>query len=75
PTQQGTKDLLQQVRLVYRPNVITALARDNVDGETNIPLLNYRSMRNEQPTVYVCQNFACKMPVTTPEEMVALLDD
>ncbi|MEL7433795.1 MAG: thioredoxin domain-containing protein, partial [Chloroflexota bacterium] len=60
PTQQGTKDLLQQVRLVYRPNVITALARDNVDGETNIPLLNYRSMRNEQPTVYVCQNFACK---------------
>ncbi|MEL6403300.1 MAG: thioredoxin domain-containing protein [Chloroflexota bacterium] len=75
PTQQGTKDLLQQVRLVYRPNVITALARDNVDGETNIPLLNYRSMRNDQPTVYVCQNFACKMPVTTPEEMVVLLDD
>ena len=73
PTQAQTKALVAQVREVYRPNVVTALARNNVEGETTIPLLNYRTMRDGQPTVYVCQNFACKMPVTTPEEMVELL--
>ncbi len=73
PVKAETKSLLAQVREIYRPNVITALARDNVDGETNIPLLNYRVMRDDKPTVYVCQNFACKMPVTSAEEMINLL--
>lgn len=73
PVKSETKALLAQIREVYRPNVITALARENVDGETNIPLLNYRMMRDNQPTVYVCQNFACKMPVTTAEAMAELL--
>lgn len=75
PVKTETKVLLAQVREIFRPNVITALARENVDGETTIPLLNYRSMRNGQPTVYVCQNFACKMPVTTAEEMAKLLSE
>lgn len=73
PVTEETKELLAQVREVYRPNVITALARENVDGETNIPLLNYRMMRGDKPTVYVCQHFACKMPVTTADEMANLL--
>ena len=51
----------------YRPNAITALAAQNVEGEANIPLLSYRVMRGGAPTVYVCRNFACQMPVTTPE--------
>lgn len=75
PVKAETKALLAQVREVYRPNVITALARDNVNGETTIPLLNYRSMRGDAPTAYVCQNFACKMPVTTAEEMADLLSE
>jgi hypothetical protein len=73
PTQAATKELLAQVREIYRPNVITALARENVEGETNIALLNYRTMRGEKPTAYVCRNFMCKMPVTTAEEMSSLL--
>lgn len=73
PTQEATKSLLAQVREIYRPNVITALARNNVEGEANIPLLNYRIMRDGKPTVYVCRNFMCKMPVTTSEEMSELL--
>ena len=75
PTQEATKSLLAQVREIYRPNVITALARNNVEGEANIPLLNYRIMRDGKPTVYVCRNFMCKMPVTTSEEMSELLAD
>jgi len=75
PTKEETKSLLGQVREVYRPNVITALARDNIDGETNIPLLNFRVMREDKPTVYVCRNFMCKMPVTSVDEMVKLLSE
>jgi uncharacterized protein len=73
PVKAETKTLLAQVREIYRPNVITALAREDVPGETNIPLLNYRKMRGGEPTVYVCRNFTCKMPVTTAEAMADLL--
>jgi uncharacterized protein YyaL (SSP411 family) len=73
PSAEATNDLLHVVTERYRPNVIVALAEGNVDGETTIPLLNYRTQRNGQPTVYVCHNFACRMPVTTPDDMRGLL--
>ncbi len=75
PVQEATEELLNTVRKPYRPNVITALARGNVDGEANIPLLSYRTMRNDQPTVYVCRNFTCQMPVTTADEVATLLNE
>ena len=70
-----TQSLLQVAREPFRPNVITALSESDIDGETIIPLLNYRVMRGGEPTVYVCRNFACAMPVTTPAAMRGLLDD
>jgi uncharacterized protein YyaL (SSP411 family) len=73
PDTAETKALLDVVRKPYRPNAITALAQDNVDGEDEIPLLSYRVRRGSKPTVYVCRNFACKMPVTTVEEVEGLL--
>ncbi len=69
----ATQHLLDVIRQPYRPNVITALAASDVEGETTIPLLNQRTMRNAEPTVYVCKNFACQMPVTTPAEVEKLL--
>ncbi len=73
PDAPDTRALLDVVRKPYRPNAITALAPENVDGEDIVPLLNYRVQRGGKPTVYVCRNFACKMPVTTVEEVEALL--
>ncbi|MEM6282399.1 MAG: thioredoxin domain-containing protein [Chloroflexota bacterium] len=73
PSAEATQTLLNIIRTPYRPNVITALSPQNVDGETNIPLMNYRTMRSGQPTVYVCENFACQMPVTSPEDVERLL--
>jgi uncharacterized protein YyaL (SSP411 family) len=75
PTKAETKSLLAQVRDIYRPNVITALAREDVSGETNIPLLNYRKMRGGAPTAYVCRYFSCKMPVTDAQAMADLLKE
>jgi uncharacterized protein YyaL (SSP411 family) len=73
PADEVTSALLGVVREPYRPNVITALAKIDVAGEHEIPLLSYRTMRDSKPTVYVCRNFACKMPVTTAEETRELL--
>jgi hypothetical protein len=73
PANEQTGELLKVVQQPYRPNVITALASDDVPGEAIVPLLGYRTQRNSQPTVFICRHFACKMPVTTPEEVRELL--
>jgi len=65
----AAKDLIDAVQKPYRPNVITALARADVEGEAAIPLLSYRVQRGAQPTAYVCRNFACKLPVTSVEAL------
>jgi len=73
PDDAATRALLDVVQKPFRPNVITALARENVDDEHVIPLLSYRVQRGGAPTVYVCRNFACQMPVTSAEAVAALL--
>ena len=73
PDDSATGALLDVVRKPFRPNVITALSRQNVDDEHVIPLLSYRVARGGAPTVYVCRNFACQMPVTTPDAVADLL--
>ena len=69
----ATQALIDVAQQPYRPNAISALAPQNVEGEANIPLLSYRVMRGGAPTVYVCRNFACQMPVTTVEAVERLL--
>lgn len=49
----------------YRPNQVVAWKRTNADSA--IPLLEGRELRDEKPTAYVCQNFACQLPVTEAE--------
>jgi len=73
PVDNKTKTLLEVIQKPYRPNIITALARESVRGEATIPLLSYRAFQNEKPTVYVCRNFACAYPVNTPDEVHNLL--
>jgi uncharacterized protein YyaL (SSP411 family) len=44
-------------------------------GADVTPLLADRSLVDGKPTAYVCEHFACRQPVTTPEELRAQLDD
>ncbi|MFN8528947.1 MAG: thioredoxin domain-containing protein [Anaerolineae bacterium] len=69
----NTTALLDVITSAYRPNAITALAKTDVDGDDAIPLLSYRTRKQNQPTAYVCRHFACKMPVNTPDELRGLL--
>ncbi|MCU0511948.1 MAG: thioredoxin domain-containing protein [Anaerolineae bacterium] len=73
PTQPQTAALLDALRRPFYPNVITALSRSDAGAEAAVPLLRGRTLREAQPTVYVCRQFVCARPVHTPDELTALL--
>jgi uncharacterized protein YyaL (SSP411 family) len=65
----GADSLLRVVRSEYRPHLV--LAGGGPDGD--VPLLEGRETVDGQAAAYVCEHFACKAPVTTPEELAAAL--
>ena len=40
-----------------------------------IPLLEERVAIEGRATAYVCEHFACRLPVTTPEALLSQLDN
>ncbi|MFQ5594787.1 MAG: thioredoxin domain-containing protein [Anaerolineae bacterium] len=77
--QAGAEDtgaFLDVVRTRYLPNKVVALRTPDAgaDIETLIPLLEGKTMLDGRATAYVCQNYACRQPVTTPEELVEQLE-
>jgi uncharacterized protein YyaL (SSP411 family) len=56
----------------YRPRSVLAGAPEG--AETSVELLKLRPAIGGVPTAYVCQNFTCERPVTSTEELNALLD-
>jgi hypothetical protein len=64
----GREPLERAVRARFRPHVV--LAGGDPDG---VPLLEGREPVDGRATAYVCEHFACRRPVTEPEELEALL--
>ncbi|MDX6699705.1 MAG: uncharacterized protein QOE65_3102 [Solirubrobacteraceae bacterium] len=63
--------LERAVRGAHRPYVVLAGADD---GGGDVPLLEGRTPVDGRAAAYVCEHFACRRPVTEPDELVALLD-
>ena len=74
PADARTQALLGALRGPYRPNAVTALAAADVDEAHPVALLHGRTLRDGAPAAYVCRNFVCQMPVTTPDALRPLLD-
>ncbi|MGQ9849986.1 MAG: thioredoxin domain-containing protein [Aggregatilineaceae bacterium] len=74
PSDERTKALLRVVRQKYRPLAVVALSPHNADSSAIPPLLRTRTLRDGAPTAYVCENFVCAAPVTTPEALAEVLD-
>jgi uncharacterized protein YyaL (SSP411 family) len=72
PDSADTQALLNVVRDGYRPFQVAALGAPGPD-EASVPLLRDRGLVNGQPAAYVCRDFACQAPVTTPEALEGLL--
>jgi uncharacterized protein YyaL (SSP411 family) len=68
------QELLHALCTVYLPSKIAA-AYDPKDRSkhTSLKLLQDRSLVDGKPAVYICQNFACDMPITDPATLTANL--
>jgi uncharacterized protein len=72
PADDATQDLLWEVRRRYLPNTVLALKRP--DEESFLPLLEGRTLVDNKPAAYVCENYACKLPVTESDALSRLLE-
>ena len=62
-----TQILLQEIRRHYLPHSVLALKEP--DSENPLPLLAGRTLVEGQPAAYVCENYACRLPVTSVEAL------
>jgi uncharacterized protein YyaL (SSP411 family) len=68
---EGVAELAAVVREVRRPHVVLAGGPGN--GSTAVPLMEQRTPVDGRAAAYVCERFACRMPVTDAGELRALL--
>ena len=69
---EEARELLHTIQSAYRPNMIVAASP--APPPENVPsLLLERPLKEDKPTVYVCEGFVCKMPVNTISELQGLL--
>jgi uncharacterized protein YyaL (SSP411 family) len=69
-----TRALLNTLRRLYLPNsVLASSAPDDTQAVQSVPLLAERPLVNGQAAAYVCQNFACQAPITSPETLLQTL--
>jgi len=74
PRDEATRALLQVIRQTYLPNRAIALKDPTQpDAAPDIPLLRGRDLVAGRPAAYVCRNYVCQQPATTPEELRAQL--
>jgi uncharacterized protein YyaL (SSP411 family) len=71
PERPETRALLETLHARFLPHVSLAAAKS---GQAYLPVLEGRAEVGGQPAAYVCENLACKLPVTTPEALEAALD-
>ena len=69
---EEASELVRVIRSRYRPNLI--IAASVYPAAADAPaLLRDRPLKGGKPTVYVCEGFVCKNPVTTVPELNELL--
>lgn len=72
PTNPETQALYQEVRKRYLPHTVVAAKRPG--EESVLPLLAGRDVLNGKAAAYVCENYACQLPVTSAAALGKLLD-
>jgi uncharacterized protein len=76
PSEDGGPDALAGltavVRSAHRPNLVLA---GGTEGTRSPELMLERNAVEGRPAAYVCENFACRAPVTEPAELAAALGD
>jgi len=75
PEDERTKSLLNEVhRAHFLPNAVVAMGDPgDPEGAEAVALLRDRPQVDGAPTAYVCERFACRLPVTGPEDLAEQL--
>jgi len=75
PADPGRAALIAVVRERQRTDVVLAVGDGNPDGEAacTVPLLADRPLVDGRASAYVCERFSCQAPVTSAQELRALL--
>ena len=66
--ERGADALLAEIHATYRPRLVLA------GGTGDVPLLEGREPVDDRATAYVCERFACRLPVTAPGDLARELD-
>jgi uncharacterized protein YyaL (SSP411 family) len=75
PASHEVRLFMNEIHSRYLPNKVVALAPpDDTAGTESIGLLRGRVQVGGKPTAYVCRDYVCLAPVTTPEELAAELE-
>ena len=70
PDEPATKKLIDEVYRHYLPNKVVALLRpSDSSGDDGLPLLKGKKLIDGKPAAYVCENFRCRLPVTSPQKL------
>jgi len=76
----GAEDTLQLLRTIHRyyiPNRVLALVDPDSPKAAllgqRFPLLAGKTLINGRAACFVCKNYACELPVTTPEGVMKAL--
>jgi uncharacterized protein YyaL (SSP411 family) len=67
-----TQKLIRFIQAEYRPNAIVS-ASTYPPPKSAPALLMDRPLKENKPTVYVCEHFVCRQPVTSIQELEKLL--
>jgi uncharacterized protein YyaL (SSP411 family) len=70
PEADDTQALLSVINGMFLPNrVLAGKNGDDAAADEFVPLLRDRDRVDGQATAYICENYTCQAPVTTPEEL------
>jgi len=71
----AVRELIRTVRRPFLPNKVVLFRPNGESPEITqlAPFTAAQAALKGKATAYVCENFACKLPVYTPEELAALL--
>jgi len=71
----STGEMLEEVSKRFMPNrVLVGVSDPSTPPLKDSPLLEQRVMQDGRPTAYVCENYACQLPVTDAAALAAQLD-
>jgi uncharacterized protein YyaL (SSP411 family) len=73
PDDERTRTLHQTALHAAPPGAVLALGDGTPETPSAIPLLEGRGLVDGAPAAYVCRQFTCQAPVTTPSELTEVL--